>query len=132
MEKFVFRAWISTPALFNENDDQIEAVILTRENEDDDLISNVYTIEDELDVEDEGFDKDTKEDAALYGIAQKIVQASDWDGNKESKFGVIKCLTEMMWCMDKESSAKRKHDSSSSLDQSGSEMSELTDSLVKF
>jgi hypothetical protein len=108
LKTFVFQAWISSPDTFNENDDQIEALVSSRYNEDEDVISNM---EDDEDEGTEEADKDVEEEAKMYGIAREIVKASDWQGDKESKFGVIKCLTELL-CRDKEEVMSENYDSS--------------------
>jgi hypothetical protein len=112
LEKFVFRKWISQSRNFNENDGQISTLVFDRDIVEDDEIMH----EDEEGIEGA---KDKEEDVLLFGICRKTLQASDWEGDKSSKMGVIKCLTELLSDKDK----MQRYSPGS-----GSEMSELPES----
>jgi hypothetical protein len=90
LENVVFRSWISNSSTFNDNADQISALIkddLAR----DERMSEELCLSEDLEYIDVGKDAiEREEDAMLYGISRKIVRASNWDGDKESKLCVIK------------------------------------------
>jgi hypothetical protein len=85
LEKDVIRAWISKSDSFNENDDQIKALI--REF-------------DVVEVE-EGATKDQEREEeldadAIIAISRKMIDASCWDGASDSKLSVVKCLASLL------------------------------------
>jgi hypothetical protein len=51
--------------------------------------------------------KGMAEEASMYALSREIVQASDWEGEKESELCVIKCLTASL-SLDVGVSKKRK------------------------
>jgi hypothetical protein len=69
LEKFVFRKWISQSRDFNENDGQISTLVFDRDIEDEIMYEDVEGI---------GGAKDKEEDVLLFGMARKILKASDW------------------------------------------------------
>jgi hypothetical protein len=52
-------------------------------------------------------DKVNKEEAALFALSREIVQASDWDGDLESRLCVIKCLTSSLSLNDNPSKKRK-------------------------
>jgi hypothetical protein len=86
LEKDVLQSWISKSSSFNESDDQIKALI-----RDFDVV--------EVKVED-GVIKEAGEEEldgdAIIGIQRKMIAASCWDGDSESKLSVVKCLASLL------------------------------------
>jgi hypothetical protein len=88
LEKDVLRSWISKSDSFNENEDQINALICGFDS---------VEVEDE---DEEGAIKEGGEeelsDTAIIGIQRKMIAASSWDGESESKLSVVKCLASLL------------------------------------
>jgi hypothetical protein len=85
LEKDVIRAWISKSDSFNENDDQIKALI-----RDFDVVKEEGVMKDQESGEEE-LDAD-----AIVGISRKMIAESCWDGSSDSKLSVVKCLASLL------------------------------------
>jgi hypothetical protein len=101
LEKAVFQLWISNSNIFNENDAQINILI---QDEEADQIERGGSVEVGAEgketLENDGKDaigdrKEGNEDEGnvLYDISRKIIEESNWGGDKGSKLCVIKYLT---------------------------------------
>lgn len=94
VEAAVYLEWVAKPGDYNKTDKQLERFRLRCDyctpTQDGELCCN---------------EKD--EDASLFNLARKIIQTSNWEGDKESKLGVIKCLTALL-NLDAEETEKRK------------------------
>lgn len=110
LEKEVYREWISKSEDFNKNDFQIKSVIhddrvdegeATEEEEEDNGDDGCWILDDTVGVKIEVY-KELVKRAAMYETCQKIVGVSDWDGDKESATGVIKCLTSLLIIEEKD------------------------------
>jgi hypothetical protein len=100
LEKEAYRAWISKTDEFNRNDEQIRSLIYEGDKRcvaDGDISDDdgCWISDDTVVVEVEVYRELIKK-AALFDVSQKIVKASDWDGDKESDEGVIKCLATLL------------------------------------
>jgi hypothetical protein len=82
------QSWISKSASFNQNDDQIKALF-----RDFDVVK--VKVEDRAMKEQEGGEAELS-DAAIVGIQRKMIAASCWDGESESKLSVVKCLASFL------------------------------------
>jgi hypothetical protein len=94
LEKTVFKLWISNSIIFNENDAQINILIQDEKAESAEQAgtgSHVKT--EDLVAMDAGQEYEVNEGDVLYGISRKIIEESNWDGDKESKLCVIKYLS---------------------------------------
>jgi hypothetical protein len=88
VEKEVLRSWISKSDSFNSNHDQIMA-----------LIGDFDGVEDEV-TKDASEEQDGEEkelsDTAIVETCRKLIDASSWGGESESKLSVIKCLASLL------------------------------------
>jgi hypothetical protein len=85
LEKEVLQSWISKSDSFNENDDQIKV-----------LIRDFNAVE-IVDAEGESEDQEDELDGdAIVEISRSMIAASSWDGERESKLCVIKCLASLL------------------------------------
>jgi hypothetical protein len=84
LEKDVIQSWISKSDSFNENDNQIKALI-----RDFDVVEVENGVMKDEEVEE-------LSDAAIVGIQKKMIAASSWDGESESKLSVVKCLASLL------------------------------------
>jgi hypothetical protein len=86
LEKDVLRSWISKSNSFNENDDQINTLIR-------DFEGVVVKVEEGLMEDDVG---EELSDSTIIGIQRKMIAASSWEGESESKMSVVKCLASFL------------------------------------
>jgi hypothetical protein len=84
LEKDVIRTWISKSDSFNESDDQIRTLIRD---------FDVVKVEAGVLEDDQG---EELSDTSIIGIQRKMIAASSWDGESESKLSVIKCLASLL------------------------------------
>jgi hypothetical protein len=74
----VLRSWISNSDTFNENDKQIKKLIQGR------IVEGQHGEEKEL------------SDSKIIAIQRKLISASSWEGECESKLSVVKCLASLL------------------------------------
>lgn len=96
MENVAFSSWISESVAFNKSDEKINSVIDFKHAEDHEARGDEAE-RDAMDVEGSGREAAEGEEAiAILDISRKIVQVCSWDGDKESKVCVIKCLASLL------------------------------------
>jgi hypothetical protein len=87
LEKDVVQSWISKSESFNENDDQIKTMIR------DFKVVEVEELKVEREDQEDGEELDGD---AIIGIQRKMIAASSWEGESESKLSVVKCLASLL------------------------------------
>jgi hypothetical protein len=91
LENAVLRSWISESVEFNESDKQINSLIEFKHAQDHEAKESE---KDAMDIGNkEGRVVEGEEAIAILDISRKIIEASSWDGDKESKLCIIKYLT---------------------------------------
>jgi hypothetical protein len=88
LEKDVLQSWISKSDSFNENDDQIKALIRDFDGVEVEDVAGGSKDQEGREMEFEG--------DAIIGIQRKMIAASSWDGESESKLSVVKCLASLL------------------------------------
>jgi hypothetical protein len=88
LEEDVMQAWISKSDSFNENDDQIKALIRD--------FDGVEVEEGKVAREDQEGGEEVFEGDAIIEIQRKMIAASNWEGESESKLSVVKCLASLL------------------------------------
>jgi hypothetical protein len=123
LRSLIYSSWIVMSDGFNENDAQIETIIEEEAGavyyeEVEEIVAfdqnHDITVKKERDTRivegnTAGYapDKEAVENAAIIELSRKIIQASSWDGETDSKACVIKCLTSLL-SVKEESMKKRK------------------------
>jgi hypothetical protein len=87
LEKDVLQYWISKSESFNENDDQIKTMIRD---------FKVVEVEDLKGEREDQEDGEELEGDAIIRIQRKMIAASSWEGESESKLSVVKCLASLL------------------------------------
>jgi hypothetical protein len=87
LEKDVLQSWISKSDSFNENEDQIKTMIRDFE------VVEVEDLKGEREDQEDGEELDGD---AIIGIQRKMIAASSWEGESESKLSVVKCLASLL------------------------------------